>query len=60
MVEHLQIVCISDHKFNIIRPLRIRWAYLLDSGNMSSNIFNSDRVFDSKTVTLTFYTRTVN
>ena len=56
MVGHLLIVCNAGRRLSASnRPLPECHNHLLDTRNMSSNVFNGNRVFDGQSVALAFY-----
>lgn len=62
-VEHHQIVCISVQKQRAINRQRLgddASTHLLDSSNISGNVFNGNRVLDSQSVALALYSRLVD
>jgi hypothetical protein len=60
MVVHLLIVC-NAGKLRTFNKSRLRYHnHLLNTRDVSSNIFNGDGVFDGKTVALAFYSGPVD
>lgn len=62
MAVHLLTACISVYRPVSLGDNRVanEWTHLLDTGDMSGDVFNRNGVFHRQSVALALYTRLVD